>query len=870
MSVPNLIYKAAYSHAPGMQVLISKDIDEAGELWAVQIIKALQFFMQRLPQEAPIAVHFCTGDTPWIGYRKLVDWCDKWDSAEVRAVLHRYGIDSDHKPDMKRIIAFPLDAIFPQKRNAYYAFANILNILFENLHIPEANRHLFYGDIIMDDTGKVRTMSDDEFSSLMQDVEQNGILLDEFHAHKLGKDIQYRHLKAMQHHAREMTVKIEELNGAHIFLSGVGPSYDGKGHVGFMEAGTSFAQKAFVSPAGYFVTAGHAKENGGIATMYTRDKKAMYGFITFGFYEVLYRQRNRDRQIVIVMATTNNKAESVRRFIEEEASTEYPLTGLQQSTGAIILDQGSAYRLKFLTNPWDFDTISDWTPQWVRKFFVQTSKDRGKPVHKLEPKDFLHLVPTGCHGRISSLIRDIRRENLRLLTAEHFWQYHRDQVSTELADKLVFADKVSEKLKLARESHILIINPHLDDEYLGLQRVIHEFTRDGHKVHTYYLAKGYTAVHDSFIFAILERIKRFTKNEIQDCPTYEEIVAQLSRLRSNRNNPLNDAMNFEPWYCMAEEEQLLMAQSLFVQLNKYLKHERGVDVDSVQKLGALVDFLTGVTKTKPFWGGVDLEIMSHIKTWTRVTETSAALMSLGLRFSEVHPPLDVTWYSSFGRGYTANQSDIEQVKHLIESHKPALLITNGEGFPDYGAHSTTEVSTYLALAELHHEGKLELSSLKYLQYAGVWERIPAQDADLSVVLAEAEMAEFSRGFRNFYASQAPAPVPDSGTNTINFFSDQVCENARVTKEEISLLLGSHIPSEFQPILCNPLGGVLNYKLVQLNSPQFLSMVAHKREELERVRKAKEKSSSKTFQGDAPKPSIKDFEKLYYSEDIKHM
>lgn len=869
MSVSYWIYKAAYSHAPGMEVLVSKDIDEAGDLWAAQIVKAIQMFMKSLPPQSKIAIHFCTGDTPWIGYRKLVDWLDKWDSGEVRAVLQRYGLDPDCKPDMKRVIAFPLDAIFPQKRTAYYAFANILNILFENLHIPEANRHLFFGDIIMEETGKIRTMNDEEFAALMQDVEQNGIMLDEFRRDKLSKGIQYWHLKAMEQHARDMTVQTEDLDGAHIFLSGVGPSYAGKGHVGFMEAGTPFAQKAFVAPAGYFIAAGHAKENGGIASMYTGDKKAMYGFITFGFHELIYRHRNGEKEVVIAIATNNNKAESVRRFIEEPASTEYPLTGLQQCNGCLIVDTGSAYRMKWMTNPWDFQAIETWTPELTRKFFQQSSKDCGKAIHKLEPHHFLQL-PAGYFERVASLVRDIRSANLQSLTAGQSWQSLRDSVSVDLADKLVFADKVSEKLKLSRESNILIINPHLDDEYLGMQRIVREFTRDGHKVHTYYLAKGFTAVFDSFIFAILERIKRFSKSEIQDCPSYEEIVVRLSRLRAGRTDPHADAMDFEPWYHMSEEEQLLKAQSLFVQLSKYLKHERGVDIDSSQKLGALVDFLIGVTKTKPQWGGVDLEVMSQVKTWVRVTETTAAMMSLGLRFNEVHPPLDVSWYSSFGRGFTANQSDIEQVKQIIDKHKPELLITNGEGFPDYGAHSTTEVSTYLALAELQQEGKLDLGSLKYLQYAGVWERIPSHDADLCVVLSPAEMDDFSRGFRNFYASQAPAPVPDSGTASINFFSDQVCENARTTKEELALLLGSRIPAEFRSILSGAHGGVLNYKLVQLAGPAFLRLVEYKREELERVRKAKERSSSKTFQGEAPKPSIQDFEKLYHSEEIKHI
>ena len=54
--------------------------------------------------------------------------------------------------------------------------------------------------------------------------------------------------------------------------------------------------------------------------------------------------------------------------------------------------------------------------------------------------------------------------------------------------------------------------------------------------------------------------------------------------------------------------------------------------------------------------------------------------------------------------------------------RPDVIISNGEGFPDYGAHSNTEISITIAARNLIEKGILAADT-KYLQYAGVWERI---------------------------------------------------------------------------------------------------------------------------------------------------
>ena len=859
MPLSHLIYRAAYSQAQNIELLISKDIDEAGELWGVQIVKAIQYFMQTLPPQTPIVIHFCTGDTPWIGYRKLVDWMQTWKEPATQAIVQKHSL-LNLKPDMQRVVAFPLDALFPQQRSAYHSFATLLTALFDHLGIPDANRHLLYGDLIWDESGQVRQMTAKEFATLMQDVATQGLLWPEYQNNQLQDGLQYRHLKAMEYHSHKLSLTAEELGGGHIFLYGVGPSDEGQGHVAFIEAGTSFDRKIFLDTAGYFVAAGHAKENSGLGAMYAKNHRVMYGFVTFGFHELLYRQRQGQEEFVIGLATSNNKAESVRHLIEGKSEPAYPLTALQQSLGSLVLDNGSSYRLRLMLCPWEFKTIETWSSALIRKFFLQLSDATGKTIHNLNPEDFRKLPLRGS-GEITTLLAQIRQANLVSLTGKKAWQELRDEVSRDVAGKLAFPNQVAGRVGLVAPSKVVIINPHMDDEFLAMDKLIRELTAAGHRVVTYYLAKGFTAVHDSYIFAILDRIRQINDEELRNLPSYEAIVTKLCELCLARQNPHAAASDLNPWRHMSELEQTLRVQTLAVQIIQYFRQEKGAIVDSTRKLKAIADFLQQATLAKSCWGGVDIDLMSQVKTWLRITEATSAMMGLGLKFCDIHPPVEISWYSASGRSLTASSNDIEKLRKIIADEQPDLLVSNGEGFPDYGAHSTTEISTYLALWQLMRNGAFAKKTLPYLQYAGVWDRITADDAALCVVLTDQDLGYFSRIFRNFYPSQAPAPVPDPGTKEINFFSDRVCDNAIVTRKEIVRLLGNRIPKEFAKLLLDRGSGVLAYKWVHPETQDFAALVEQKQIEMEQVRKAKERSSNKSFQGDAPKVDAKKFAAL---------
>ncbi|MFC1808675.1 hypothetical protein ACFL3D_00945 [Candidatus Omnitrophota bacterium] len=876
-------------------IRIGEDISEVGDMWAIEIIKALQFWQNRLPPNEDIIVNFCTGDTPWIGYKKLADWITLWREAalseETKVLFQENGIALNLLPDMKRVQAFPLDAIFPQKRDAYFSFHHILSDLFNQLGIPTTKQHFFYGDVAYapESPHQFKQMNDTEFALLMQDVDVYGLRIDEFEAFldervdrsreemldQIHSDVQFRFLYGMKLQAEYMRTTLMSKGGPHIFLSGVGPSYEGKGHIGFLEEGSLFSRPTFIERAGFFINAGHAKENGGIAHAYAENGQSKYGAISFGFDELLHNVAN--DEWVIAIATNNDKARSIQVGIEGEMSIEYPITGLQYAQrGALILDYGAAYKTHYREHPWDYEVIPKylWTKSFLRKFFMQLSIDTGKPLFQLTLKDFLNSESKGSEETVQKIHKN-RRENMKYLLEQGTWEMFRDEVSHSTYNQILPQQKISEYIGIPEEQDkVMLINPHYDDAYLAVKNIIDQFHKEGKHIVAYVLTKGFTAVHDEYTFSLLQGIQELvgdekveeylvsTETEVLDVFGQIDriVVTELAEVCTERESPHISPKDFNPWNNMEHDEKKLRAQSLLLYLIKSLR-KNGIRLDKPEDVYRYINFIMSMTQNKPLWGAQDVAIMQSIKTFIRITEEKAALMSLGLEYYAIHAPVSVQWYTGEGRGTTADENDIDELVRLIKLEQPSIIISNGEGFPDFGAHATTEVSIYAALLKLQNrfemtEGEqgIEIGNITYIQYAGVWERFQTSTAQLSLLLTHKDTDNFSRLFRNFYPSQAPAACPDAGIGKEVFFSDQVIDNARRTLEEIAtLLVGDSV--FMTPLIGQNIAGILNYTIVDLQDPLVLQTLENKIRQIKRVRIAKENARSSKMHGTMPLPEI---------------
>jgi hypothetical protein len=864
------LYKGLYGQIRDLDIKLCEHKKEVGISYCCQIIKDIQYWMKKLGPGDPIVIHFCTGDTPWIGYTYLAEFLKDWDKPEVRAILEAHGADPVLKPRIDRIIAYPMDAVFPQKRTEYHSFHNILNNMFDRLGLKKENRRFFYGDLIMNKNGKgCRRMTDKEFNRLAEDIDEKGLLLerdDNTGVSKIIADpktdaLQYRFLKAMEQQALDLSDELrEKYGGAHITTGGIGPGYKGNGHFGFNETGDRFDKPAFIAPACYYVRGAHCKEMGGMKKTYVSINgqiKPVYGVVTFSFKDLLFRQDEQDPANgvrTIIIAEGPQKANSLYAGIEEKgpASCEKPMKQIRMTNSlvTIVTEKACASSLNLFEHPWWFKPIKEWTDLQKKQFFIRLAKLRNKKIQDLTADDFLRFGP---EENFSPIVEAIRKYNMSTLCKINSWDELKEKVVKDMRENVIRPDEFARKgskwakiLGLDKEkAKVTYVNPHLDDDYLADKHKIQAMVNAGHEVSVYFLAKGYTAVDDDYAVNIMNYMQNWDSKEFGEIlkEDEEKLLYELISIAMARKD-YRDPHDYNPWDSMSAREKDIRARLLYINITK----RSGLVIDSAEKIKSLSAFLTKANTLKPRGGSRDISLMQDIKVYVRLAEEQAALMSLGVKYENIHAPEDSSWYGAAGRGGTAMEGDVKTVKAILEKENPDLVISNGENFPDYGAHSTTENSVTTALLELLEQGKIK-KDVKYMQYAGVWERIKAEESQMGFFLTKGEIEEFERNFIHLYPSQAPPVVPDSHFEDVVHFSTQVRINASASANEIAEVIGTDNIN--MPEGC----GVLNYKIINLEDKDTVAALVKKRNYLEENRDALKAASNENLNGAIPLPDI---------------
>lgn|GEM_PF-1629138 len=852
------LYEKVFSNAPDTTLRVGRDIAHTGALQASAIIRGIQEKRKAYDAEGQkdrdVFIIFATGNTQWLGLTTLASILDSWGSwdEETRQLLISNGVDLSDKPDMGRIFATHLDTIFPQSRDDYYSYANELHNMFDKLGISREKRRMFYGDVKNDliEPGTDNQMDKAAFEKVQASIDEEGLKLNEFLSGQLASDhAQYAYLDAVNRYTKKMS-EFVLAKGPDIALFSAGPSYEGKGHFAFNEAGTPFDQGLVMALLSYHAAAGNIKDRGGMQHFRTPSSAIKIGGATLGPKEI--RSNN---PVFITIINGKEKRESVRSLVERTADIQYPMTALQSgaSGSVLIMESASGSTLRYFTNTWDFAGIParEWSGDLRAKLFVRLSKETGKPVSALTVDDWLNSP-----GKDQAEIAAFRTKNLVALTALQPWEVLRDEVVKTLSEEPLKSEQVPARLGLRSGDEIVHIGPHLDDLSLAAQFLVSEFSKQGHRLYSYYTAPGYTAVSDEYVLSALGTLTDFKADELA---ALEDETRSVSAFKQNEEKYLRqlinvlaardlvyDPMNYDTWSQMPTEEQRLRAKLLFLRLN-FESSLKG-QLSSPGRVTALRDALEIYIKAKPHWGSSEIVVMQKLKVALRFVEEQTELMSRGVGYDDIFFPFQSSWYALERKG-TARQSDIDVIKDVIRTKKPRMVIVNGEGFMDHGAHSITEMTVKVAVKELYEEGSLP-DGFRMFFYRGVWDRaeITGRPDQILVALGEEELNENKSSFVRNYPSQAPALVPDASVKEPMFFSDQVVTNARETLAEWAALNGRATDDP-------ALQGILAFDMIDFNSrsavESFLAEVVAKKTELDRVQVPINRASLSKIIGSAP-------------------
>ncbi|MFH1791278.1 MAG: hypothetical protein ABH885_04775 [Candidatus Omnitrophota bacterium] len=198
-------------NADNMTVQIAPDVPSAGKAFAVEIIKGMQHAFSKFAAEGrhdeEIVIQLCTGDSPFIGYRfiggdnvlsrrglykptagtEVRALLDTWDTPATQDFLVKNGINPALKPDMKKVRVFAVDAMFPERPDDYFAFANLLGNICDlwGISNDERHRNLFRGDIyVTRENGRwrVEEIPEEQYRPIVADIEANGMRFLEYQA----------------------------------------------------------------------------------------------------------------------------------------------------------------------------------------------------------------------------------------------------------------------------------------------------------------------------------------------------------------------------------------------------------------------------------------------------------------------------------------------------------------------------------------------------------------------------------------------------------------------------------------------------------------------------------------------------------------
>ena len=313
--------------------------------------------------------------------------------------------------DFADVVTFNLDEYWPMSPDSIHSYRRWMREnFFDHVNIPEESIHIPRGDLRRDE-------------------------IDDF--------------------CRAYEAQIEAAGGIDVQLLGVGRT----GHIGFNEPGSSRESRTRL------ITLDPVTRKDAASGFYGEENVPQRA-ITMGVGTILSARR------VICMALGEHKAAVIRQSAEGEQTDEIVASFLQSHENAeFVLDAAAAADLTAVRTPWQVETV-DWTRPLERRAVIWLSEQTGKPILKLEAKDF-------HEHHLADLVYECG-------PVEHIRQRVFDDLMGTLCTEPAGTSKQT----------VLVFSPHPDDDVISMGGTFVTLAEQGHDVHVAYMTSGNIAVFD--------------------------------------------------------------------------------------------------------------------------------------------------------------------------------------------------------------------------------------------------------------------------------------------------------------------------------------------------------------------------------------
>ncbi|SHG91619.1 glucosamine-6-phosphate deaminase [Flavobacterium fluvii] len=265
-------------------------------------------------------------------------------------------------------------------------------------------------------------------------------------------------------------MNIKNAGGLDFQLLGIGRT----GHVGFNEPGSHINSGTRIITLDHITRVDASSDFNGIDNV---PKRA----ITMGVSTILRSKR------IVLMAWGQNKADVIKRTIQDDITSEVPATFLQNHGNAtFVLDQAAASELTRFKTPWLVGECI-WTQELKSKAIVWLCQQTNQSILKLTDRDYNNngMSDLLAAGDRSSYDLNINMFNVLQHTITG---WPGGKPNTDDSNRPERANPAKKR--------VILFSPHPDDDVISMGGTFSKLIKQGHEVHVVYQTSGNIAVTD--------------------------------------------------------------------------------------------------------------------------------------------------------------------------------------------------------------------------------------------------------------------------------------------------------------------------------------------------------------------------------------
>ena len=236
--------------------------------------------------------------------------------------------------------------------------------------------------------------------------------------------------------------------------------------------------------------------------------------ITMGIKTILGARK------VFLLAWGEDKAEIIRKTVEEKITDTLPASYLQLHTNAVVCtDLAAAAYLTRIQRPW-LVTNCEWNNKLIRSAIVWLCQTLGKPILKLTNKDY---NDNGL-SELLALYGSAYNVNIKVFNdLQH-------TITGWPGGKPNADDTYRPERAKPFPKRVIVFSPHPDDDVISMGGTLRRLVQQGHEVHVAYQTSGNIAVGDEEVVRFMHFINGFNQlfDDSQN-PTISDKYAEIKK-----------------------------------------------------------------------------------------------------------------------------------------------------------------------------------------------------------------------------------------------------------------------------------------------------------------------------------------------------